>query len=48
VGLWLQKQVTLGEAKVEGNLYKRWMEDYAGEDFLGAVDRGIGALSPTE
>jgi len=42
VGLWLQKQVTLGEAKVEGNIYKRWMEDYGGEDFLGAVDRGIG------
>ena len=44
VGLWLQKQVRLGEAKVEGNLYKRWMEDYGGEDFLGAVDRGIGAF----
>jgi hypothetical protein len=42
VGLWLQKQVRLGEAKLEGNLYKRWMEDYGGEDFLGAVDRGIG------
>lgn len=27
---------------MEGNLYKRWMEDYSGEDFLGAVDRGIG------
>jgi hypothetical protein len=44
VGLWLQKQVALGEAKVEGNMYKRWMEDYGGEDFLGAVDRGIGAF----
>jgi len=42
VGLWLQKQVQLGEAKLEGNIYKRWMEDYSGEDFLGAVDRGIG------
>ena len=42
VGLWLQKQVERGEAKMEGNLYKRWMEDYAGEDFLGAVNRGIG------
>ena len=46
VGLWLQKQVQLGEAKVEGNIYKRWMEDYGGEDFLGAVDRGIG-MSPS-
>jgi hypothetical protein len=25
-------------------MYKRWMEDYGGEDFLGAVDRGIGAF----
>jgi len=45
VGLWLQKQVALGKAKVEGNIYKRWMEDYGGEDFLGAVDRGIGMFS---
>lgn len=44
VGLWLQKQVQLGEAKLEGNIYKRWMEDYSGEDFLGAVDRGIGTF----
>ena len=42
VGLWLQKQVERGEGKMEGNLYKRWMKDYAGEDFLGAVNRGIG------
>lgn len=27
---------------MEGNLYKRWMEDYSGPDFLGAVNRGIG------
>jgi len=47
VGLWLQKQVALREAKVEGNIYKRWMEDYGGEDFLGAVDRGIGMFSST-
>jgi len=40
--LWLQKQVEVGEAVMEGNIYKRWMEDYSGEDFLGAVDRGIG------
>ena len=38
----MQKQVERGEAKMEGNLYRRWMEDYAGEDFLGAVNRGIG------
>jgi len=45
VGLWLQKQVEIGEAVMEGNIYKRWMEDYSGEDFLGAVDRGIGESS---
>lgn len=42
VGLWLQKRVRTGEAKMEGNVYKRWMEDYAGTPFLEAVDRGIG------
>lgn len=42
VGLWLQKQVKLGEAVMEGNIFRRWMEDYAGDDFLGAVNRGIG------
>lgn len=46
VGLWLQKQVKRGEAKMEGNVYKRWMEDYAGEDYLGAVNRGIGLSFP--
>lgn len=42
VGLWLQKQVGRGEAVMEGNVYRRWMEDYAGLDFIGAVNRGIG------
>lgn len=42
VGLWLQKQVQCGGAIMEGNRYARWMEDYAGKDFLDAVSRGIG------
>jgi hydroxymethylpyrimidine/phosphomethylpyrimidine kinase len=42
VGLWLQKRVREGEAKMVGNRYKKWMEDYAGKEFLDAVDRGIG------
>jgi hypothetical protein len=42
VGLWLQKWVREGGAKMEGNRYKKWMEDYAGKEFLDAVDRGIG------
>ncbi|WRT68741.1 phosphomethylpyrimidine kinase [Kwoniella shivajii] len=44
VGLWLQKQVELGEATLEGNIYKRWMQDYCGEDFLHAVEIGIENL----
>nr|XP_018261804.1 phosphomethylpyrimidine kinase [Kwoniella dejecticola CBS 10117]OBR83962.1 phosphomethylpyrimidine kinase [Kwoniella dejecticola CBS 10117] len=44
VGLWLKSQVEKGEAKLEGNLYKRWMEDYSGADFLRAVERGIENL----
>ncbi|WVQ68615.1 phosphomethylpyrimidine kinase [Kwoniella botswanensis] len=44
VGLWLKKQVELGEAKMEGNLYKKWMEDYSGKDFLQAVEKGIENL----
>ncbi len=44
VGLYLQKRVQEGKAVLEGNLYRRWMEDYSGVDFLGAVNRGIGGL----
>ncbi|OWT38380.1 phosphomethylpyrimidine kinase [Cryptococcus neoformans] len=44
VGLWLKKQVERGEAKVEGNLYGRWMTDYGGREFLNAVNRGIENL----
>jgi hydroxymethylpyrimidine/phosphomethylpyrimidine kinase len=45
VGLWLQKQVKEGNATMEGNIYARWMQDYSGQDFLGAVNRGIGEFS---
>ncbi|RSH85722.1 hypothetical protein EHS25_003863 [Saitozyma podzolica] len=41
VGLWLRKEVDAGRAKLEGNPYKRWIEDYSGPDFIGAVNRGI-------
>ncbi|WVQ95268.1 phosphomethylpyrimidine kinase [Kwoniella sp. CBS 9459] len=44
VGLWLKKQVEKGDATLEGNIYKKWMEDYAGEDFLKAVNVGIENL----
>ncbi len=42
VGLWLRRRVETGQAKLEGNPYRRWMEDYSGPEFLAAVDRGIG------
>nr|XP_019011800.1 phosphomethylpyrimidine kinase [Kwoniella pini CBS 10737]OCF50581.1 phosphomethylpyrimidine kinase [Kwoniella pini CBS 10737] len=44
VGLWLKSQINLGKAKLQGNLYKRWIEDYSGEDFLKAVEKGIENL----
>lgn len=46
VGLWLQKRVETGEAKMDGNPYARWMSDYAGADFQAAVNRGIGMFPP--
>ncbi len=42
VGLWLRKQGDAGEAKLEGNPYRRWIEDYSGAEFQAAVNRGIG------
>ncbi|WVR09300.1 phosphomethylpyrimidine kinase [Kwoniella sp. DSM 27419] len=44
VGLWLKRQVEKGEAVLEGNVYRKWMEDYAGQDFLTAVNLGIDNL----
>jgi hydroxymethylpyrimidine/phosphomethylpyrimidine kinase len=45
VGLYLNKKIRQGEHgfKLEGNPYKRWIEDYSGKDFHAAVSRGIGA-----
>lgn len=44
VGLFLAERVAEGKAVLEGNPYKKWMQDYCGEDFLGAVRRGIAAV----
>lgn len=30
---------------LEGNVYRRWIEDYSGSDFQDAVTRGIGKSS---
>ena len=45
VGLWLQREAKKPQswAKLEGNPYKKWIEDYAGERYQAAVKLGIGA-----
>ncbi|ORY32141.1 putative phosphomethylpyrimidine kinase [Naematelia encephala] len=40
VGLWLRKH----GAKLEGNPYRRWIEDYSGPEYFGAIQRGITNL----
>lgn len=44
VGLWLKKQASLPNSwvQIEGNRYKKWIDDYAGEDYQGAVKLGLG------
>ena len=45
VGLWLQKQALLPNSwvQIEGNPYKRWIEDYSGDEYQHAVKIGLGA-----
>lgn len=44
VGLWLRKQAELPNSwvKMEGNPYRRWIEDYAGDEYQNAVKTGLG------
>lgn len=44
VGLHLARKAREGADGIhlEGNRYRKWMEDYAGQDYQGAVIRGIG------
>ncbi|KAG8933739.1 hypothetical protein FRC02_011254 [Tulasnella sp. 418] len=46
VGLWLKKRATEGKDGfyLEGNIYKRWIDDYAGEEYQRAVRHGIESL----
>lgn len=46
VGLYLKRKLEdgSGDVALEGNRYKRWIEDYSGPDFQGAVNRGIRTL----
>ncbi|KAF9460881.1 Phosphomethylpyrimidine kinase-domain-containing protein [Collybia nuda] len=43
VGLWLKKQASLPNTwvHIEGNPYKKWMDDYGGEHYQGAVKLGL-------
>ncbi|KAI0034988.1 Phosphomethylpyrimidine kinase-domain-containing protein [Vararia minispora EC-137] len=41
VGLWLRRQ---SWAVLEGNAYRRWIEDYSGDEYQGAVRVGIERL----
>lgn len=45
VGLWLEKEAAEPNTwvKWEGNPYRRWIEDYAGQKFQHAVTSGLGA-----
>lgn len=44
VGLWLKKEASKPNSWVvmDGNPYKKWIEDYSGEHYQGAVRIGIG------
>lgn len=44
VGLWLQKQASQPNSwvSIEGNPYKRWIEDYSGDVYQNAVKMGLG------
>ena len=44
VGLWLKKQGTLPDSwvRLDGNPYKHWMDEYAGDMYQGAVRIGLG------
>ncbi|KAL1413556.1 trifunctional hydroxymethylpyrimidine kinase/phosphomethylpyrimidine kinase/thiaminase [Vanrija albida] len=44
VGLWLQRRLQTGQATLEGNPYARWIGDYSGGEYIGAVRRGISNL----
>ncbi|KAL1748598.1 Phosphomethylpyrimidine kinase-domain-containing protein [Schizophyllum fasciatum] len=46
VGLWLKRHSTTTDAWVvlEGNPYRQWIEDYAGEHYQGAVKIGLDVI----
>ena len=53
VGLWLKRHAIQGDSLpseekwvvLDGNPYKKWIDDYSGEWYQGAVKTGLGVLS---
>ena len=47
VGLWLQREAKKPQSwvKIENNPYRKWIEDYSGDNYQAAVKVGIGAWS---
>jgi hydroxymethylpyrimidine/phosphomethylpyrimidine kinase len=45
VGLWLRREAKRPKSwvQIEGNPYRKWIEDYSGESYQAAVKLGIGA-----
>ncbi|KAG6902680.1 hypothetical protein C0995_013372 [Termitomyces sp. Mi166 len=46
VGLWLKKEAARLDSWVvtDGNPYKKWMDDYSGDRYQGAVKAGLGLI----
>ena len=44
VGLWLKREALKPNTwvKLEGNPYRKWIDDYSGEEYQDAVKKGIG------
>jgi hydroxymethylpyrimidine/phosphomethylpyrimidine kinase / thiaminase len=47
VGLWLKREAAKENSwvKLDGNPYKKWIDDYSGKDYQEAVRKGIGMRS---
>jgi hydroxymethylpyrimidine/phosphomethylpyrimidine kinase len=44
VGLWLQHEAKKPQSwvKIKNNPYRKWIEDYSGDNYQAAVKDGIG------
>lgn len=50
VGLWLKKEAARPGSwvKLEGNPYKKWIDDYSGPHYQNAVKLGLGGATPVQ